>query len=153
MKIFLGADHQGFYLKNQVFSYLEKRGFEVEDVSQKELNPDDDFPQIAQAVALKIIGGDDNDRAILICGSGQGMAIAANRFRGIRAIVATTSEDARFGRNDEDANVLSLPGRIFTNLSEKDAKKWQTIIDTFLDTKFAAAPRYIRRNRELDELA
>lgn len=92
----------------------------------------------------------DIDRAILICGGGQGMAMAANRFRGVRAIVATTAEDARYGRNDNDANVLSLSVRILDN---DDDRYWQDIVDTFLDTPFAGAARYVRRNRELDELS
>jgi len=151
MKIYLGADHQGFHLKNKVFVYLAKRGVDVEDVSEKELNPNDDFPQFAQAAALKLIDEDnDTDRAILICGGGQGMAMAANRFRGVRAIVAITAEDARYGRHDNDANVLSLPAR---TLDGDDDQYWQDIVDTFLTTNFSHAARYARRNREIDELS
>ncbi len=151
MKIYLGADHKGFHLKNKVFAYLQKRGLEVEDVSGKELDPNDDFPQFAAAAALKIIGDDDTDvRGILLCGGGQGMAMAANRFKGIRAIVASTSDDARWGRNDNDANVLSLPARTLEN---DDDQYWQDIIDTFLGTEFSGAARFARRNQELDELS
>jgi ribose 5-phosphate isomerase B len=150
MKIYLGADHQGFRLKEKIAVYLAKRGYDVEDVGDRELDPHDDFPQFGQAAALQIIGSDDPEpRAILACGGGQGMAIAANRFRGVRAIVATTSEDARYGRNDNDANVLSLPARILDN---DDDQYWQDIVDTFITTEFAGAARFIRRNRELDEL-
>ncbi len=150
MNIYLGADHQGYLLKNKVFAYLQKRGFDVQDVSKKELDPNDDFPQFAAAAALKVIGDGDDARAILICGGGQGMAIAANRFRGIRAIVAGTSDDARWGRNDNDANVMSLPARI---LSNDDDIYWQDVIDTFLSTEFSGATRFVRRNRELDQLS
>ena len=149
--IYLGADHKGFYLKNKVFAYLQKRGLEVEDVSGKELDSNDDFPQFAAAVALKIIGDNDDDaKGILICGSGQGMAMAANRFKGIRAIVAATSDDARWGRNDNNANVLSLPARILEN---DDDIYWQDIVDTFLGADFSGAVRFTRRNKELDELS
>jgi len=151
MRIYLGADHQGWHLKNKVFAYLTKRGYDVEDVGDKKLDPNDDFPQFAQAAALKLIDEtDDTDRAILLCGGGQGMAMAANRFRGVRAIVAMTAEDARYGRHDNDANVLSLPARILDN---DDDQYWQDIIDTFLMTEFSGATRYTRRNRELDELS
>jgi len=151
LRIYLGADHQGFHLKNRVFAYLVKRGYDVEDVGADALKPDDDFPQFAQAAALKLIDEEnDTDRAILICGGGQGMAIAANRFRGVRAIVATTAEDARYGRNDNDANALSLPARILDN---DDDRYWQDIVDTFLETEFSGAARHERRNRELDELS
>ena len=89
MKLFLGADHGGYYLKEKLQAYLTKRGFEWEDVGDKELDPNDDFPQFAQMAATKVLGEDDaNDpRAILICTGGQGMAMAANRFSGIRAAV------------------------------------------------------------------
>jgi len=151
LRIYIGADHRGWHLKNKIFAYLSKRGYDVEDVGDKELDPHNDFPQFAQAAALKLIDEeDDTDRAILICGSGQGMAIAANRFRGVRAIVAATSEDARLGRNDDDANALALPARILDN---DDDQYWQDIVDTFLETDFSGAARYVRRNRQLDQLA
>ena len=81
MKIYLGSDHNGFHLKEKVFSYLAKRGIAVEDVGDKELDPNDDFPQFAQIAALKVIGDEDDDaRAILICGGGQGMAMIVERL-------------------------------------------------------------------------
>ena len=84
MKIFLGADHGGFYLKEKIAAYLAKRGYDVEDVGGRELDPKDDFPQFAQMAATKLLGEDEasDPRAILICTGGQGMAMAANRFRG-----------------------------------------------------------------------
>lgn len=149
MKIFLGADHQGFAMKEQVFAYLAKRGFDVEDVGDKELSPDDDFPEFAQLAALKVLGSDDKDpRAILLCGGGQGMCMAANRFRGIRASVIWDAYEARMTRNDNDSNVLCLPSRVLKN-HEDD---WKDIIDTWLETPFASAARYKRRNAQIDEL-
>ena len=75
MKIFLGADHQGFYLKEKVFAYLAKHGYEVEDVGNHELDPHDDFPEFAQLAATRVVGETDRDpRAILLCGGAQGMA-------------------------------------------------------------------------------
>jgi ribose 5-phosphate isomerase B len=151
MKIFLGSDHAGFDLKEKVFAYLAKRHITVEDVGDKTLNPDDDFPQFAQIAALKIIGDEDDDaRAILICGGGQGMAMAANRFRSIRASVIWDAEEARMTRNDNDSNVLCLPARVLER--ENDAV-WQDILDTWIHTPFAGAVRYKRRNAELDEMA
>jgi len=150
MKIYLGADHQGFGMKQQVFAYLAKLGYDVEDVGDKELDPDDDFPEFAQMVALKVIGEEDPDpRGILICGGGQGMCMAANRFRGIRASVIWDAYEAKMTRNDNDSNVLCLPSRIL----EKDEAEWKDIIDTWLKTPFAAAPRYKRRNAQIDEIA
>lgn len=150
MKIYLGADHQGFAMKEKVFAYLAKRGYEVEDVGDKELDPADDFPEFAQMAALKVLGETDPDpRAILLCGGGQGMCMAANRFRGIRASVIWDVYEAKMTRNDNDSNVLCLPSRI---LEDKD-EEWQQIIDTWLDTPFAAATRYKRRNAQIDEIA
>lgn len=151
MKIYLGSDHNGFHLKEKVFAYLAKRDYDIEDVSNKELDPEDDFPEFAQAAALRIIGDDSEDpRAILICGGGQGMCMAANRFRGIRASVIWDSEEARMTRNDNDSNVLCLPSRV---LEAEGDQVWQDILDTWLHTPFANATRYKRRNAQIDELA
>lgn len=149
MKIFLGADHQGFDLKEAVYAYLAKRGYDVEDVGDKVLDPNDDFPEFAQAAALKIIASEDEDpRGILICGGGQGMAMAANRFRGIRASVVWDAFEAKMTRNDNDSNVLCLPSRVVS----LDDAGWQGIIETWLATPFADAARFRRRNAQLDEL-
>lgn len=149
MKIYLGADHQGFYLKEQVFAYLAKHGYEVEDVGDKELNPADDYPDFAQMAATKVIGDTDDDpRAILLCGGGQGMAIAANRFRGIRAAVIWDAFEAKMTRKDNDSNVLCLPARLLENTDE-----WKGIIETWLSTPFEGAPRYKRRLAQIDEFA
>lgn len=148
MKVFLGADHNGFHLKEQVFAYLSKREIDVEDVGDREFDAEDDFPEFAQMAAIKVLGEDDA-RAILICGGGQGMSMAANRFKGIRASVIWDEYEAKMTRNDNDSNVLCLPSRILDN----EPHEWQAIIDTWLDTPFASAERYRRRNRQLDELA
>lgn len=149
MKIYLGSDHRGFHLKEKVFAYLAKRGYEVEDVGGQTLDPDDDFPEFAQAAALKIIGSDDSDpRAILLCGGGQGMAMAANRFKGIRASVIWDAFEAKMTRNDNDSNVLCLPARVL----EGDDKAWEGIVETWLSTPFATASRYTRRNAQMDEI-
>lgn len=149
MTIYLGADHQGFAMKEEVFAYLAKRGYDVHDVGDSELDPADDFPEFAQMAALKVLGDDAPDpRAILVCGGGQGMCMAANRFRGIRASVIWDAHEAKMTRNDNDSNVLCLPSRVLEN----DKKEWQDIIDTWLSTPFASAPRYKRRNAQIDEL-
>jgi ribose 5-phosphate isomerase B len=149
MKIYLGADHQGFAMKEAVRDYLKARRYDVEDVSGKELDPNDDFPEFAQAAAHKVLGDPTHDsRAILICGGGQGMSMAANRFRGIRASVIWDSYEAKMTRNDNDSNVLCLPSRVLAN----DEGEWRNIIDTWLTTPFASAARYKRRNAQIDEV-
>lgn len=149
MKLYLGSDHGGYHLKEDVFAYLSKQAIDVEDVGDAALDPKDDFPEFAQAAVLKIIGDEDDDaRAILICTGGQGMAMAANRFKGIRASVIWDEYEAKMTRNDNDSNVLCLPARILKDNPEQ----WKQIIDTWLHTPFAGAERYRRRNRQIDEL-
>ena len=149
MKIYLGADHNGFYLKEKVFAYLAKHGYEVEDVGDRELDPDDDFPEFAQKAALKVIGDDGDDpRTILLCGGAQGMAMAANRFRSIRASVVWDAYEAKMTRNDNDSNILCLPSRVL----EHDDAAWHGIVETWLNTPFNNAARYRRRNAQIDEV-
>lgn len=149
MKIFLGSDHNGFHLKEEVFAYLAKRGFDVEDVGDEVLDEADDFPEFAAKAAIKVLGSEDEDpRAILLCGGAQGMGMAANRFDGIRASVVWDAYEAKMTRNDNDSNVLCLPARTL----DDDPDTWQDILDTWLTTPFANAPRYKRRNKELDNL-
>ena len=151
MKIFRGAYHWGFYLKDKVEAYLTKLGIEWEDVGDKALDPQDDFPQFAQMAVTKLLGEDEADdpRAILICTGGQGMAMAANRFRGIRAAVIWDKFEAHECRNDNDANVLCLPARVLDAPGD-DLALWKEIIDEWIATPFAGAARFVRRNAELD---
>ena len=146
MRVYLGADHQGFFLKNKVRDYLTKAGYQITDYSNEELDPDDDFPKYAKLAAKRVVDEkDDTDVAILVCGGGQGMCMAANRIKGVRAIVASSVEDATYGRNDNDANVLCLPARVLDR--EYNIPLWRDIVDAFMNTPFAGAERYIRRNR------
>ncbi len=146
MKIFIGADHQGFHLRNALISYLKSAGYDVVDDGDKQLNPEDDFPIFTQKVIKDVLASDDNEsRGILICGSGQGMCIAANRFKGIRACLGFDKESIRSARSDDNANVLCLPSKIL----EKDEAN--IMVELFLNTQFADAPRFNRRLREIDE--
>lgn len=147
MKIYIGADHNGYDLKKQVTEYLRKQGIDVVDEGDEQRDPEDDFPIFAQRVVSAMLGTqDDNPMGILICGSGQGMMMAANRFKGIRAGLGWSVEAARSIRNDEDSNVLALPAEVL------HGALWKNVVDTWLSTPFAGAPRYKRRNHQLDEL-
>jgi len=147
MRVYLGADHAGFQLKSAVMAHLAKLGYEVEDEGDRELDPNDDYPHFAYTVATKILGDESNDaRGILLCGSGQGMCIAANRVRGIRAALCWNEDIARETRNDNDSNVLCVPARMLT---EHEALN---IIDTWLKTPFSGAARHVRRIHEIEEL-
>lgn len=148
MKIFIGADHNGFHLRNTLIKYLKQAGYSVEDEGDTELNPDDDFPVFAQKVVNGVLSSEDPDaRGILLCGSGQGMCMAANRFKGIRAALVWDRESAHASRNDDNSNVLCLPARVL----EKDEAN--LLVETWLNTPFAKAARFVRRLSELDELS
>lgn len=147
MKIYVGADHAGFELKKQIIDFLRRSGHQVIDEGDGELRPEDDYPQFAGRVVSAMLGSNEHDpRGILICGSGQGMCIAANRFKGIRACLCHDINEARTGRNDDDCNVLCLSGRTL------HLKQAEPIITAWLTTPFAGAPRFKRRLDELDRL-
>ena len=149
MKIFVGSDHNGFAMKQRVIIYLQKAGHEVVDVGDERLDPSDDFPVFAARAVTAIKTSDDPDvRAILICGSGQGMMMAANRYKGIRAGLGWSVEAAKGIRNDEDSNVLALPSELLL----KNQRLAEDVMHAWLATPFAGAARYIRRNHEMDEL-
>ena len=120
---------------------------QVVDTGDEQLRPDDDFPQFAQSAVQALLAATDPDaKVILICGSGQGMCMAANRFKGIRASLCWDADEARAARNDDDSNVLCLPARFIDNQTAL------SIVETWLATPFAGAARFKRRIHQLDEL-
>lgn len=147
MKIYIGADHNGYDYKQKLVAYLKHAGYEVVDEGDNGRSPEDDFPQFAGRVISAMRGdAEPVTRGILICGSGQGMCMAANRFKGVRAALAWDQEEARAARNDDDSNVLCLSARYL------DFDKTVSIVHTWLMTPFAGAPRFKRRIQEMDEL-
>jgi ribose 5-phosphate isomerase B len=148
MRIYIGADHGGYKLKEGVIEHLSQLGHEVIDVGAHTLEAEDDYPKYAYLLAVKLLGEEDSNAAhgILICGSGQGMSIAANRVRGIRAGLAWNVPTAKAARNDDNVNVLVLPAR---HISEDSADK---IVDAWLEAKFDSSPKYQHRLDTLEEL-
>lgn len=147
MKIFVGADHNGFEMKRELVEALVKAGYDVVDEGDKMMKPDDDFPVFAARVVHAMRASTDTEpRGILICGSGQGMCMAANRFKGIRASLIWEVAEAHAARNDDDSNVLCLPAR---SINTQEAVR---ITEAWLATPFAAAARFKRRIKELDQL-
>ena len=143
-KIYLGADHAGFRLKEEIKTFLAKKKISFEDLGNYKLDKKDDYPIYAARVAKKV--AKEKSSGILICGSGQGVAIAANKMKGIRAVVAENVRDAFLARRDDDANVLALQGRYIKR------KKAEAIIKKFVETKFAQKERYKRRIKEIKRL-
>jgi ribose 5-phosphate isomerase B len=147
MKIYIGADHNGFGYKDQLSQLLIRAGHEVVDVGDTKIDPEDDFPTFASQVVHELLSSKDPDaKGLLICGSGQGMCMAANRFKGIRASLCWNLDEARSARNDDDSNVLCLSSKYL------QPEETATIVNTWLSTPFAGAPRFIRRLQELDQL-
>ena len=140
--IYLGSDHGGFALKEEVKKYLkEGKECELEDLGAFSFEPLDDFPDYALAVANKV--SKEEARGILFCGSGQGMAIAANKIKGIKAAVCWDIVSARQSREHLDANILCLGAKF---VSSELAKK---IIDVWLETSFLNEEKYSRRLKKI----
>lgn len=137
--IYLGADHRGYELKEVVKSYLTEQGEEVEDLGAHGFDPDDDYFDFGMKVAESIEGNGGTSRGILLCGSGHGMELVANRFPRVRAILGFNEEVTVQGRQDEDANILILPADW---VSEEEACER---VRLFLETEFSKADRHVRR--------
>ncbi|MEO0142016.1 MAG: ribose 5-phosphate isomerase B [candidate division WOR-3 bacterium] len=137
MKLGIGADHRGFELKSAIKEFLEKKGNKVVDFGTNNTEPVD-YPSIALQVA-KAVKNRRIKYGIVSCFSGQGMAIAANKVRGVRAAICTDKELAYYARAHNDANILVLPA-----MTIKSKKQWRPIIETFLRTKFEGG-RHRRR--------
>lgn len=140
MKIALGADHAGFELKQKVREHLEKNGYQVMDegtVSTESV----DYPDFAKKVG-EDVAGKRAELGILVCGSGVGMSIAANKVPGIRAANVSSEYEAQYSREHNDANVLALGARIL------DEPKAMTIVDKWLKTPFAGG----RHQRRVDKI-
>ena len=136
MRIAVGADHAGFALKERVREYLESKGFEVEDLGPATLQPVD-YPDYAEKVAASV-AAKKADFGVLMCGTGLGVAIAANKVPGIRAATCNDTLSAYFARAHNDANVLTMGGRL---TDEATARK---IVDIWLSTEFEGG-RHARR--------
>lgn len=141
MRIAVGADHAGVGLKDALTSLLDARGIPYTDFGTVGAESVD-YPDFAGAVARAVASG-THDRGLLVCGSGIGMAIAANKVPGIRAAVATEVESARLGRSHNDANVLALGARLTPEPLARD------ILTVFLETPYEGG----RHQRRLDKIA
>jgi ribose 5-phosphate isomerase B len=141
-QIYVGADHAGFRLKQQLVAELARLGYEPVDVGPKALDPADDFPDYGRPVAEAVSEGKVR-RGILTCGTGLGMSFVANRFPHVRAAVAWSPEIAELARRHNDANVLVLPARF---VSEEEGLE---ILHKWLDTTFEGG-RHERRVAKID---
>ncbi len=138
MKIFLGADHAGFELKEEIKRHLIKLNVEFEDLGTNSTNSVD-YPDYAFPLARKVLDSQGEDRGIMVCNTGIGSCIAANKVKGVRAALAYNQSSARRCRNDNDANVLCLGGQAM------DHQLALRIVDVFINTPFSKAERHQRR--------
>jgi ribose 5-phosphate isomerase B len=141
MRIAVGCDHAGFALKEKVAPLLEAAGHEVVDVGT-DSEESTDYPRYA-AEAARLVASGAAERAVLVCGSGVGVSIVANKVEGVRAVNAHDPEEAEMSRRHNDANVLALGGR---RIEESDA---QRIIERFLATEFEGG----RHERRVDQIS
>lgn len=138
MKIYIGADHRGFDVKQALIPWLTKAGHEVVDCGNTKKDPGDDFPDFTFPVAESVME-DEGAFGIVICGSGGGVTIAANKVPGIRCVLGMNEEDVKHNRAHDDANVLALAAN-FT--PEESIKK---MVTAFLTTPFSGEDKYKRR--------
>ncbi|MBS3114630.1 RpiB/LacA/LacB family sugar-phosphate isomerase [Candidatus Woesearchaeota archaeon] len=146
-KIFLGADHAGFELKEHVKKYLLKSGMEVEDIGAHKFDSQDDYPDFIAPVAKKVAQNPDS-KGIIFGASGQGEAIAANKIKGIRAALyyGSNMEILKLSRTHNNANILSLGAKFLTKEEAIEA------VNAWLKTDFSNEARHIQRIKKINKI-
>ncbi|MBT3249913.1 MAG: RpiB/LacA/LacB family sugar-phosphate isomerase [Candidatus Pacebacteria bacterium] len=138
MKIYIGADHRGFELKEHLKLWLIEEEYEVVDCGNEKYDPEDDFTDFSFAAAEKV-QSDPESRGIVICGSGVGVNISANKVKGIRASTGINADEVRHARQHDDLNVLAISSEY------SDFQQAKEMIIIFLTTPFKSEERYLRR--------
>ncbi|GGO00079.1 ribose-5-phosphate isomerase [Microbispora rosea subsp. aerata] len=144
MRVYIGADHAGYELKNHLVSWLKEQGHEVEDCGPHVYDAEDDYPPFVLRAAQGV-ANDEGSLGVVIGGSGNGEQIAANKVRGVRAALAWNEDTAKLAREHNDANVISLGARQHT---PEEAVRFVAL---FLATPFSGAERHARRIRQLSD--
>jgi ribose 5-phosphate isomerase B len=145
MRVAIGMDHGGYPLKEFILEELRKEGHDVVDVGAFNLDPGDDYPDFSRAVGEAILNG-VAERGVLVCGSGVGAAVAANKMKGIRASVCHDHYSAHQGVEHDNMNVLCLGARIIGSEMAAD------LIRAFLAARFSGEPRHERRLHKVEEM-
>ena len=138
MRIALGTDHAGFELREKVARVLADLGHDVEDVGAHSYDPEDDYPDFARLVAEAVAKG-SADRGVLVCGSGVGASVAANKVVGVRAAMCHDTYSAHQGVEHDDMNVLCMGARV---IGEELARE---VVTSFLGAAFSGEERHVRR--------
>ena len=145
MRLAIGADHAGYDLKSQVVPWLEASGHDVVDLGAHFVDPQDDYPDFAAAVARSLTAG-EAERGVVICGSGVGASITANKVKGIRASVCHDTFTARQGVEHDAMNVICVGGRVI------GLELAKAVLGAFLDASFVPESRFQRRLEKLNEV-
>ena len=145
MRVTIGADHGGFPLKAELATHIQDLGHEIVDVGAHYLDPLDDYPDFAEAVALNVAEG-RSERGVMICGSGVGASITANKIRGVRASVCHDTYSAHQGVEHDEMNVLCLGARIVGGEIARE------IVAAFLAACFIPEEKYVRRLNKIKTL-
>lgn len=148
MKIYLATDHAGFEMKEQIKAALIQDGVEVQDCGAHTYDENDDYPDFIKLAAEAVSGDLENSRAIILGGSGQGEAMLANKFPGVRAVVfyGAQGEIITLSREHNNANVLSIGARFVT------AEEAKRIVKVWLRTEFSQDERHVRRLAKIKEI-
>lgn len=145
MKVYFGADHRGFELKQQLKQWLLEKGYAAEDIGAYALDPADDYPVISEKLGRAVVSS-ENDFGILLCGSGVGASAAVNKIDGIRGAIGISPDQVRAGRHDDDMNVLIL------GADETEIQSAKQMIKAFLTTPYHKTERYQRRINQIKGL-
>ncbi len=145
MTIFIGADHRGYHLKDHLIEFLQAKNIRVEDLGNYEYNPKDDYPLFANKVAEAVLQNPEEYLGIVICGSGAGVSMAANRHTGIYSALALNPEQIQNAREHDHINILALASD-YTSIDQ--AKE---LVDKFLTTEPNRQAKYTRRLVMVDE--
>jgi ribose 5-phosphate isomerase B len=142
--IYLGADHAGFNLKEEIKKYLKELGYEYEDLGNTVLDPQDDYPDFALKVAKKVV--ERGGKGILICATGIGMCITANKIKGIRGAICWDDFTALQSREHNDANILCLGSKVL------DLETVKKIIRIWLGVEPSSEERHVRRLKKIKRI-
>jgi len=145
MKLCISADHGGFELKKIIIEHVESLGYKIEDLGGKEYDSSDDYPDTTKLVA-EAVSNHNYDKGIVLCGSGVGASVVANKYKDVRAAICHDTYSASQGVEHDDMNIICLGGRIVGDALAKE------IVTEFLKAKFVKEERFIRRKEKLDQI-
>ncbi len=145
MTIFIGADHRGFELKDKLEDYLREKNIRVEDMGAYEYDAEDDFPDFAKKVAQAVLQNPQEHLGIVVCGSGAGVSIVCNRFKGIRCGAGVNVDEVKHIRSRDHINILALGSDYITFDQAKE------MVDAFHETPLSHERKYLRRIKKIDE--